>query len=436
MKRTVAKQNMDGKSPIIRIPEQPQKIALELFSSEAFLVVNKRLLKKVGPLRAIFICNLIDKYKYFLERNMLQEDGSFFLTYEDQMEQTGMSEYQLRSFKNYFIDKEILKTIKKGIPAKEFYFLDLNRLLQFFLQGEEGSVQGLYPEKFKVYTLKNSGNIKDTIYKENKYNNKNIYLEKSVEANPIEEKVNYSNIDPITRNCRRIYNRWIEKCSHIHKAKYTPTLEKKMKSKLEVWSISKIMKAISHYAEIYDSPSYYKHKWTLLSFLSQSNGAPRFVSGLDEKYDGDLWDNHQRERPSQNKRPISAAFPKTAPKELIKKALNGLAPAFERSCYQPAKEILPGVDKGKLAQALIDLYEDIKEQQEKFIPPELNKLMPDPISLIQSYAEWIENNDWITDRSVNLFSIQHTLFHRFRREEAKKDNMERDPLTGKSYLRE
>lgn len=431
MRRTVRVEHNPSSK---RIPKQSQKLALELFSSDAFLVVNKKLLKKVGPLKAIFICNLIEKYKYFLERKMIQTDGSFFLTHEDQMEQTGMSEHQLRICKKYFMEQEILQTIKKGVPAKEFYFLQLEELLQFFLQeDEEGVGRGLDLKNFKVYTSKNLRSIKDIIYKENK-NNKNIHSEKSQKDNSIEKDVNNFNkkdIDPVIRNCKRIYNKWINKCNHIHKAKYTPTLEKKIKSRLKVWPISKIIEAISNYAEIYDSSSYYKHKWTLLSFLSQSNGAPRFVSGLDEKYDGDLWANHQREKPPQNKHPISAASPNTSPKTLIKKSLGSLAPAFIKNCYTPAKQIILNADKNKLAQSLLDLHEDIQEKQ-KSIPA---GLLPSPISIIQNYLEWIEDNDWISDRTVKLLSISHTLFQRFCREEAKKDNMERDPLTGKSYLR-
>jgi hypothetical protein len=120
------------------------------------------------------------------------------------------------------------------------------------------------------------------------------------------------------------------------------------------------------------------------------------------------------------------------PEEIIKRRLGSLAPAFTRNCYTPAKQIIPDTDKGKLAQSLLDFHEDIQEKQ-KDVPA---GLLPSPISIIQSYLEWIEDNDWISDRTVKLFSISHTLFKRFRREEAKKDNMERDPVTGKSYLRE
>ncbi len=130
------------------------------------------------------------------------------------------------------------------------------------------------------------------------------------------------------------------------------------------------------------------------------------------------------------KNPISASGAR--PEEIIKRRLGGLDKVFIENCYTPAKQIIPDVDKGKLAQSLLDLHEDIQEKQ-KDVPA---GLLPSPISIIQNYLEWIEDNDWINDRTVKLFSISHTLFKRFRREEARKDNMERDPVTGKSYLRE
>jgi hypothetical protein len=128
------------------------------------------------------------------------------------------------------------------------------------------------------------------------------------------------------------------------------------------------------------------------------------------------------------KNPISTSG--IRPEEIIKKRLGSLASAFTENCYTPAKQIITDEDEGKLARKLLSLYEHIQVIQSN-IPP---GLLPSPISIIQNYLEWIEDNDWISDRTVKLLSVSHTLFKRFRREEARKDNMERDPVTGKSYL--
>lgn len=127
------------------------------------------------------------------------------------------------------------------------------------------------------------------------------------------------------------------------------------------------------------------------------------------------------------------------PKQIIKKSLGELATSFEKECYLPAKDLIPNLDgkteKRKLAQALVSLYYQIQETQDKCIPQNSQRLFPSAMSLIHSYIEWIEDNSWIKDRSMNLFDANHFLFNKFRRDEAGKDNMERDPLTGKSYLK-
>ncbi len=120
------------------------------------------------------------------------------------------------------------------------------------------------------------------------------------------------------------------------------------------------------------------------------------------------------------------------PVEIIQKRFRELAPAFTKTCYTPAKEVINGPDN-KIAQELANLYDQIEVVQSKH---NTSNLLPGPISLVEYYLEWIEDNDWISDKSIKLLDVHHTLFGRFRREEAKKDNLERDPLTGKSYLKE
>lgn len=105
-----------------------EQYALEIFSSEAYLTVNKKLLQYYGPDTSIFLSNLIDKYKYFLNNDKL-EDGWFFLTHESQIEQTGLSVSKIRTCKTILKENSILEVKSKGIPAKEWYKLNLTSLL-------------------------------------------------------------------------------------------------------------------------------------------------------------------------------------------------------------------------------------------------------------------------------------------------------------------
>ena len=158
-----------------------QDHALELFSSDAFLSVNKRLLKYAGPSVAIFLGNLIDKYKYFKHRGMDENDW-FFQTHEWQKEATGLSEKNIRKCKKQLINAEILQTCQKGVPAKEWYKINVNKLIVCIedisiYEKQEGldlpKGEGLDLPKGEGLDLpKGEGLYKDTILKDIKVKDK------------------------------------------------------------------------------------------------------------------------------------------------------------------------------------------------------------------------------------------------------------------------
>jgi len=156
---------------------EKELLALEIFSSDSFLTINKRLLCKFGPVLAVYIGNLIDKMKYFAKKGKLEEDGSFFLTYENQSTQTGMSEYQLRKCKNELKKMGILTTEIRGIPPKEFYIIHMNVLVNEYLRNIPLVFKGMSLKKLEECPLKNLRNVpkktqginKDTEYKDTEY---------------------------------------------------------------------------------------------------------------------------------------------------------------------------------------------------------------------------------------------------------------------------
>jgi len=142
---------------------------------------------------------------------------------------------------------------------------------------------------------------------------------------------------------------------------------------------------------------------------------------------------------------VTPGQPKTSPADTpkdSKKVLRqffrskDLAHVFYRDCYEPAEALFEGtVDGGTLAETLLHLYSQIKEKQEQHLKGDLVRLLPGPMELIARYIDWIRDNTWITDIRLDMFDLNHSLFSRFRRDEAKTDNFERDAITGKSYLR-
>ena len=62
--------------------------------------------------------------------------------------------------------------------------------------------------------------------------------------------------------------------------------------------------------------------------------------------------------------------------------------------------------------------------------------MSGPLDILSAYTRWLKFSDWISDIALNNINVSNILFKKFCREEAKNDNLERDPLTGQSYIRE
>jgi hypothetical protein len=103
-------------------------IALELLSADSYLVVNKKLVKKFGCTTAVFISNLIDKYKYFQDKNQLIEDG-FFITHKKLIEEYGLNDRDIRNCKTILKNANIIEIKRIGIPAKEYYYINWDNLI-------------------------------------------------------------------------------------------------------------------------------------------------------------------------------------------------------------------------------------------------------------------------------------------------------------------
>lgn len=233
-----------------------------------------------------------------------------------------------------------------------------------------------------------------------------------------------------------IYKYWIKKASHISKAQYTQNLEKKIKSKLSKlkWQRNTILQGINNYIKIHDDPKfYYQHSFTLHSFIEQGNGIPRFVEGLDEKYNGDIWQNYCREIKQENKLftneiPVQTQIQNYFDNDVLIKA-------FQNKCLAPAADLFSNISESEITSALLKLHDQIDKKQNKNLSANTRSLLPSPFDLLIGYIDWITKNDWITNLTINMIDSTHSLFLKYCRETAAADNLERDPITGKSYIR-
>jgi len=416
--------------PKTNIAFSSEEFVLGTIGSDPYLVVNKRLLRQFGPVIALFINNLVDKYRYFNSQGTLDEQNGFYLTYEDQQYQTGIKEGQLRKCKNELINIDILKTKMKGIPPKEYYYLNFEKLAGVFLEqakektekppdsDEPLKVCGTNPLRSVVRTLS---------FIKNKYNNNNI-LNNMVEStlpNIVDPKkkefvILASKLADIVKSIKNINitpSKITSWANEIKKLSNTDGVSKQRIEKALEWYQSN---AGDLYVPVIESGRSLRDKFTKLEDAMKRSCKPTLNSaGLTSSQDDPV-----------------IYHPRKIMRNYFKN--KDLADFFYQGCYIPAEELFSDnetLDKDKLAGSLIYLFSQIDKMQEEKLTPELSGLLPGPTDLVTHYISWIGDNEWITNKSIALFDINHVLFGQFRRDEASKDNAERDPLTGQSYMR-
>ena len=161
------------------------RYALEIFSSEAYLSVNKRLLYHYGPNIAIYLSNLVDKYKYFKDKKESNGDW-FYIIHKNQKEQTGLTITKIRSCKLKLKQDGILTTLMKGSPPKEWYKINFQLLLQLIIPAPVKRQETL---RLNVRKTDEYGISKDIPFKDNIYNDseskKKTATERSLQYLPL-----------------------------------------------------------------------------------------------------------------------------------------------------------------------------------------------------------------------------------------------------------
>lgn len=414
---------------------EKQILAMETFSSDSFLAVNKRLLSHFGPNITVFLSNLIDKYKYFKGREKLEEDGSFFLRYKDQIEHTGMSEYELRNCKKKLKKYGILETYTKGIPAKEFYHINFDVLVEEFLRSIPLNFQGLDLKNFKGNGSGNLRDIKETEYKETEYKETGY---KSL-SDPLGSDGDTNNRSKSSgeKSIQERNKEYLPKAERLAEIVQADKNVKISYSKLKSWSneIRKITEQDGVDPSRIDAA---------LDWYANNIGGdfvPAVQSGVTlRKKFINLEDAIKRDNnPPQNnssKQPTQ----KTSPKSIIKQANLPRISAedFIEECYEPAKEILTCTGNGQLpelASKLVNLYKDVCNRQKEAIDANDIKYGQEeyvmaPKTIVSRYILWLGNRDWIEDKQPNLFNPNHTLFNNRFLNWLQEENTSRNPITG------
>ena len=143
---------------------------------------------------------------------------------------------------------------------------------------------------------------------------------------PINEKVKDNNTrsnnitsKEYTQAAERIHKHWLDKCKHINNASLTKRLKERIISKLKRWGEKDIKKAISNYSEVHSSNYYYSYDFTLYKFIKQKNGVPRFMEGLDQEHNGDIWRGYCKEYKKQKPQRLNSTVNKQEVEELYER---------------------------------------------------------------------------------------------------------------------
>lgn len=130
----------------------------------------------------------------------------------------------------------------------------------------------------------------------------------------------------------------------------------------------------------------------------------------------------------------------SSPQKLLRKHFpnDTLRKAFYRNCCAPAKHLLgvhEPLEMTDVVKTLVNLHVQITQAQDKNLSADLRKIFPGSLDLIANYIDWVNGQHWIENLQLKMFDLNDGRFSKFRRYQAEEDHMERDPLTGKSYLR-
>lgn len=142
---------------------------ISLLASDNYIVVNRDMLKEYGINVTLMLGELASEYNYWKKENKL-EDGMFYSTIENIEENTGLSKYRQSEALKTLSEMGVVKTVVKGLPAKRFFKLDVEKLEKLFSNSLKYSCQKT--GKLEVKKLDTNNNNKKIINNNNKKDNR------------------------------------------------------------------------------------------------------------------------------------------------------------------------------------------------------------------------------------------------------------------------
>ncbi len=93
---------------------------IDLIGGSNYIPVSRALCVAIGPAEAILYCELVDQYRFWSRCGKLDDDDMFFSTVKQIQTRTGLSKDQQPRYLRKLAELGLIKTERKGIPAKRY----------------------------------------------------------------------------------------------------------------------------------------------------------------------------------------------------------------------------------------------------------------------------------------------------------------------------
>ena len=162
---------------------------IQLVATSGFLTVNKVIAREVGLEAAALLGELASTQVYWEGRGELNEDGMFFETAEQIEQNTTLTAYQQGKASKVLEACGLIRTARKGVPAKKYFAVDSDGLNAFF--------KNKFPSFLETRIQKTTNQDTKKLGSNNKRNNKkrevikenNNTVSNSLLSEPVKQKV-------------------------------------------------------------------------------------------------------------------------------------------------------------------------------------------------------------------------------------------------------
>ena len=141
---------------------------VHLLANDNYIVVNKDLIRLVGLTEAVIFGELASEYVYWEKQGGLDDEGYFYSTIDNIENNTGINEKHQREAIKNLENIGILKSKRKGLPAKRYIKINVEaveRMFKFVQNG--GTIPAETAELQQSNKQVNNNKDKDKTY--NKY---------------------------------------------------------------------------------------------------------------------------------------------------------------------------------------------------------------------------------------------------------------------------